>query len=184
MVSLETPVCEFGQSALDFSLPGVDGRTWTLQECRGEKGLLVMFICNHCPYVKAVLERIVRDTAELKALGVNSVAIMSNDPTEYEEDSFENMRSVAESNSFSFPYLYDETQDVARAYGAVCTPDFFGYNGDLELQYRGRLDESRKQAAPPDVRRDLFEAMKRVAETGAGPRQQIPSMGCSIKWRE
>ena len=184
MVSLETPVCEFGKPALNFSLPGVDGRTWTLEECRGDKGLLVMFICNHCPYVKAVLERIVRDTAELKALGVNSVAVMSNDPTEYEEDSFENMRRVAESNSFSFPYLYDETQDVARAYGAVCTPDFFGYNGDLELQYRGRLDESRKQAAPPDVRRDLFEAMKRVAETGAGPQQQIPSMGCSIKWRE
>ena len=184
MVSLETPVCEFGKPALDFSLPGVDGRTWTLQECRGEKGLLVMFICNHCPYVKAVLERMVRDTAELKALGVNSVAIMSNDPAEYEEDSFENMRKVAESNSFSFPYLYDETQDVARAYGAVCTPDFFGYNGDLELQYRGRLDESRKQAAPPDVRRDLFEAMKQVVETGAGPQQQIPSMGCSIKWRE
>jgi len=184
MVSLETPVCEFGKPALDFSLPGVDGRTWTLQESRGEKGLLVMFICNHCPYVKAVLERIVRDTTELKALGVNSVAIMSNDPAEYEEDSFENMRKLAKSNSFSFPYLYDETQDVARAYGAVCTPDFFGYNEGLELQYRGRLDESRKQAAPPDVRRDLFEAMKLVAETGAGPRQQIPSMGCSIKWRE
>jgi len=184
MVSLETPVCEFGKPALDFSLPGVDGRTWTLQESRGEKGLLVMFICNHCPYVKAVLERIIRDTIELKALGVNSVAIMSNDPAEYEEDSFENMRKLAKSNSFSFPYLYDETQDVARAYGAVCTPDFFGYNEGLELQYRGRLDESRKQAAPPDVRRDLFEAMKLVAETGAGPRQQIPSMGCSIKWRE
>jgi len=184
MVSLETPVCEFGKPALDFSLPGVDGRSWTLQECRGENGLLVMFICNHCPYVKAVLERIVRDTAELRTLGVNSVAIMSNDPAEYEEDSFENMRRVAESNSFPYPYLYDETQDVARAYGAVCTPDFFGYNGDLELQYRGRLDESRKQAASPDVRRDLFEAMKRVAETGAGPQQQIPSMGCSIKWRE
>jgi len=145
MVSLETPVCEFGKPALDFSLPGVDGRTWTLQESRGEKGLLVMFICNHCPYVKAVLERIIRDTIELKALGVNSVAIMSNDPAEYEEDSFENMRKLAKSNSFSFPYLYDETQDVARAYGAVCTPDFFGYNGGLELQYRGRLDESRKR---------------------------------------
>ena len=184
MVSLETPVCDFGQSAIDFTLPGVDGRNWSLDQCRGERGLLVMFICNHCPYVKAVLDRIIRDTAELKGLGINSVAIMSNDPAEYEEDSFANMRRVSEANAFPFPYLFDETQSVARAYGAVCTPDFFGYNAQLELQYRGRLDESRKQAASPDVRRDLFEAMKQVAETGAGPREQIPSMGCSIKWRE
>jgi peroxiredoxin len=183
MVSLETPVCDFGRPAVDFSLPGVDGRTWTLQDCRGEKGLLVMFICNHCPYVKAVRDRIVRDARDLKALGINSVAIMSNDPSEYEEDSFENMRRVAEEYQFPFPYLYDETQEVARAYGAVCTPDFFGYNADLELQYRGRLDASRKEAAAADVRRDLFEAMKQVAETGQGPAQQIPGMGCSIKWR-
>ena len=184
MVSLETPVCEFGKPAIDFKLPGVDGRTWTLEACRGEKGLLVMFICNHCPYVKAVRERLVRDTAELKALGVNSVAIMSNDPTLYEEDSFENMKRVAEAFDYPFPYLLDETQAIARAYGAVCTPDFFGYNADLELQYRGRLDASRKEAAPKDARRDLFEAMRAVAETGQGPRNQIPSMGCSIKWRE
>ena len=184
MVSLETPVCEFGKPAIDFKLPGVDGRTWTLEACRGEKGLLVMFICNHCPYVKAGRERLVRDTAELKALGVNSVAIMSNDPTLYEEDSFENMKRVAEAFDYPFPYLLDETQAVARAYGAVCTPDFFGYNADLELQYRGRLDASRKEAAPKDARRDLFEAMRAVAETGQGPRNQIPSMGCSIKWRE
>jgi len=182
MVSMETPVCEFGLDAIDFSLPGIDGKQWTLADCTGEKGLLVMFICNHCPYVKAVRGRIVRDTAELKELGINSVAIMSNDPTQYEEDSFENMRKVADEYGFSFPYLLDESQSIARAYGAVCTPDFFGYNADLQLQYRGRLDESRKQAAGPDVRRDLFEAMKQVAETGSGPLEQIPSMGCSIKW--
>lgn len=185
MVSLETPVCDFGRPAIDFSLPGVDGRTWTLQDCRGEKGLLVMFICNHCPYVKAVRDRIVRDARELKEqYGINSVAIMSNDPSDYPEDSFENMRQVAEEFDFPFPYLMDETQEVAKAYGAVCTPDFFGYNADLELQYRGRLDESRKEAAAPDVKRDLFEAMVQVAETGRGPAEQIPSMGCSIKWKE
>jgi len=184
MVSLETPVCEFGKPAIDFSLPGVDGRLWTLQDCKGEKGLLVMFICNHCPYVKAVRERLVRDTNELKSLGINSVAIMSNDPALYEEDSFENMKKVSDEYAFSFPYLLDETQEVARAYGAVCTPDFFGYNADLELQYRGRLDASRKETAPGDVRRDLFEAMSEVAGTGNGPKDQIPSMGCSIKWKE
>jgi len=184
MVSLQTPVCEFGLPAVDFSLPGVDGGVWTLDRCRGDKGLLVMFICNHCPYVKAVLDRIVRDTAELKKIGINSVAIMSNDASEYPEDSFENMVRIAQASGFSFPYLYDESQSVAKSYGAICTPDFFGYNAELQLQYRGRLDESRKEAAPAGVRRDLFEAMKRVAETGAGPSEQIPSMGCSIKWRE
>ncbi len=184
MVSLETPICDFGRPAVDFKLPGVDGRDWSLQQCRGEKGLLVMFICNHCPYVKAVVDRIVRDARDLQALGINSVAIMSNDTTEYPEDSFENMGRFAAEHDFPFPYLYDETQAVARAYGAVCTPDFFGYNADLELQYRGRLDASRKQAAPADARRDLFEAMRQVAETGRGPEEQIPSMGCSIKWRE
>ncbi len=184
MVSLETPVCDFGKPAIDFSLPGVDGKIWSLQDCRGENGLLVMFICNHCPYVKAIRDRIVRDARELKTLGVNSVAIMSNDPSEYEEDSFDNMKKIAEQYDFPFPYLFDETQQVAKDYGAVCTPDFFGYNADLELQYRGRLDASRKQAADPDVRRDLFEAMKQVAETGKGPAEQIPSMGCSIKWKQ
>lgn len=184
MVSLQTPVCDFGQPAIDFALPGVDGKTWTLQECRGEKGLLVMFICNHCPYVKAIRDRIVRDTRELRDMGINTVAIMSNDPADYPEDSFDNMRKVAEEFDFPFPYLLDESQEVARAYGAVCTPDFFGYNADLQLQYRGRLDESRKEAAPADARRDLFEAMKQVAETGNGPAEQIPSMGCSIKWKE
>ncbi len=182
MASLQTPVCDFGRPAPDFSLPGVDGRIWTLEQCRGKNGLLVMFICNHCPYVKAVRERIVRDARDLQALGINSVAIMSNDPTDYPEDSFENMGRVASEFAFPFPYLMDETQQVARDYGAVCTPDFFGYNADLALQYRGRLDESRKETAPEGVRRDLFEAMKQVAETGKGPQEQIPSMGCSIKW--
>ena len=183
MVSLQTPVCDFGIPAIDFALPGTDGKLWTLDQCRGEKGLLVMFICNHCPYVKAITDRLVRDTRELKALGVNSVAIMSNDPAEYAEDSFENMKAVAERENFPFPYLIDETQEIARAYGAVCTPDFFGYNADLELQYRGRLDASRKEAAPQDARRDLFKAMEQVARNGTGPEEQIPGIGCSIKWK-
>ncbi len=182
MVSLETPVCDFDWPAPDFDLPGVDGRNWNLEQCRGNNGLLVMFICNHCPYVKAIRDRIVRDTHELAGLGINSVAIMSNDPTDYEEDSFANMQAVAKAFNFNFPYLIDETQAVAKQYGAVCTPDFFGFNADLGLQYRGRLDVSRKEAATTDVPRDLFEAMKQVAETGNGPVDQIPSMGCSIKW--
>ena len=182
MVRMETPVCEFGRPATDFALLGIDGKRWTLAECQGEKGLLVMFICNHCPYVQAIRERLVRDTRELLSLGVKSVAIMSNDPAEYPEDSFENMQRVAREFEFPFPYLWDQTQEVAKTYGAVCTPDFFGYNSRLELQYRGRLDASRKEAAPPDARRDLFEAMQQVALTGLGPREQIPAMGCSIKW--
>ncbi|MBL1274804.1 MAG: thioredoxin family protein [Ectothiorhodospiraceae bacterium] len=181
MVSTETPVCDFGTPAVDFSLPGVDGKSWSLADCAGEKGLLVMFICNHCPYVKSIRDRIVRDALALKALGVNTVAIMSNDPTDYEEDSFENMGAVAREFDFSFPYLIDETQEIAKSYGAVCTPDFFGYNADLQLQYRGRLDESRKESVV-GARRDLFEAMKQVADTGKGPADQVPSMGCSIKW--
>lgn len=183
MVSLETPICDFGKKAIDFELPGIDGRTWSLQQCMGKKGLLILFICNHCPYVKAVRERIIRDTHELKQFGIESVAIMSNDTIGYPEDSFENMKLIAEQFAYGFPYLLDETQQVAKNYGAVCTPDFFGYNTDYELQYRGRLDASRKETAPPDSRRDLFEAMKLIAETGAGPQQQIPSIGCSIKWK-
>jgi peroxiredoxin len=176
-------VCDFGAPAPDFRLPGVDGKQWSLRDCLGEKGLLVMFICNHCPYVKAIRDRIIRDARELRDYGVNSVAIMANDPSDYPEDSFDNMQKIAAELDFPFPYLLDETQQVAKAYGAVCTPDFFGYNADLQLQYRGRLDESRKEAAPADARRDLFEAMKQVAERGQGPAEQIPSMGCSIKWR-
>lgn len=182
MARTETPVCEFGRPAPDFSLPGVDGRIWTLQDARGPRGLLVMFICNHCPYVKAVRDRIIRDCRELKGYGIHCIAINSNDPADYPEDSFENMKKVAEALAFPFPYVFDETQEVARAYGAVCTPDFFGYNADLKLQYRGRLDESRKEPVP-GAKRELFEAMKMIAETGQGPREQYPSMGCSIKWR-
>jgi len=183
MASVQPPVCDFGAPAPDFALPGVAGRVWTRDDCRGANGLLVMFICNHCPYVKAVRERILRDVNDLTALGIGCVGIMSNDPADYAEDSFENMRLVAAEFGYPFPYLFDETQEVARAYGAVCTPDFFGYNAALELQYRGRLDESRREAAAPDVRRDLFEAMRGVAQTGRGPAAQTPSMGCSIKWR-
>ena len=179
---IETPVCDFGRPAPDFRLPGVDGKTWTLNDARGKNGLLVMFICNHCPYVKAVRDRLIRDARELQDHGINSVAIMSNDPTDYAEDSFDNMKKVARELKFPFPYLYDETQEAAKAYGAVCTPDFFGYNQDFKLQYRGRLDASRKDPAP-HARRDLFEAMKQVAQTGQGPPDQIPSMGCSIKWK-
>lgn len=182
MVSLETPICDFGWKALDFSLPGIDGETHTLDGVRGPKGTLVMFICNHCPYVKSVHERLVRDTKALQDLGIGVIAIMSNDPLDYAEDSFDNMKIVAGKQGFTFPYVMDETQAVAKAYGAVCTPDFFGFNADLELQYRGRLDASRKETAPADARRDLFEGMKLVAETGRGPADQVASMGCSIKW--
>ncbi len=183
MARTETPVCNFGEAAIDFKLPGSDGRDWSLQQCAGENGLLVVFICNHCPFVVAIRDRLVRDARELQQYGVNTVAIMSNDPTDYPEDSFENMQRVAAEFDFPFPYLLDESQAIAKAYGAVCTPDFFGYNRDLELQYRGRLDASGKAPAPADARRDLFEAMKQVAQTGRGPAQQTPSIGCSIKWK-
>ena len=182
MISTQTPICDFNTPALNFSLKGVDGKIHTLDSCRGEKGLLIMFICNHCPYVKAIVDRIIRDTSELKAMGLNTVAIMSNNPDEYEEDSFENMQKIAKEMSFPFPYLIDETQEVAKSYGAVCTPDFFGYNSKLKLQYRGRLDASRKESAPSNVKRDLFDAMTQVVETGQGPLEQVPSMGCSITW--
>lgn len=184
MALLETPVCDFGRKAPDFTLLGVDGRTWSLQQCMGEKGLIVMFICNHCPYVKAVQERILRDTEELKTFGINSVAIMSNDTRDYPEDSFDNMCLVARQFSYGFPYLFDETQQVAKDYGAVCTPDFFGLNADCELQYRGRLDASRKETAPENTPRELFIAMKLIAESGLGPKEQIPGIGCSIKWQQ
>ncbi|WP_417685812.1 thioredoxin family protein [Roseibium sp.] len=178
------PVCEFGWKARDFKLPATDGRMLSLTDIRGPKGTLVMFICNHCPYVIAVRDRIIRDAAELMTLGVGVVAISANDAEAYPRDSFENMRAIAEQERFPFPYLYDEDQSVVRAYDAVCTPDFFGFNAGLELQYRGRLDASRKEEGPADVRRDLFEAMKQIAETGEGPLDQVPSMGCGIKWKE
>jgi peroxiredoxin len=184
MVSLTTPVCDFGWKAGDFDLPGTDGRRHSLNSARGPKGLLVMFICNHCPYVKAVIHRIIRDTSALRDHGIGSIAIMSNDPADYPEDSWENMVRIARELAFPFPYVLDETQEVAKAYGAVCTPDFFGFDAGLGLQYRGRLDVSKKETAPADARRDLFEAMVEVARSGCGPREQIPSMGCSIKWKQ
>ncbi|MBK1634495.1 thioredoxin family protein [Rhodovulum adriaticum] len=183
-MAVSTPICDFGWQAPDFALPGTDGKTWRLEDVRGPKGTLVMFICNHCPYVIAVRDRIIRDARALQGLGIGVVAISSNDADAYPEDSFDKMKELARELDLPFPYLYDEDQSVARAYDAVCTPDFFGFDAGLGLQYRGRLDASRKQAGPPDLRRDLFEAMKQVAETGHGPEEQIPSMGCSIKWKD
>ncbi|HPT49422.1 MAG TPA: thioredoxin family protein [Accumulibacter sp.] len=182
-MALNTPVCDFGWSAVDFDLADTNGVRHTLASLRGPQGLLLMFICNHCPYVKAILDRICRDARELQAIGVGVAAIMSNDPAEYPEDSPANMRRLAEERGFSFPYLFDDTQDVARRYGAVCTPDFYGFNNKLELQYRGRLDASGRLPAAPDAKRELVEAMRLVAETGEGPREQSASIGCSIKWR-
>lgn len=183
-MAVETPICNFGWRAPAFALPATDGKTYALDDIKGPRGTLVMFICNHCPYVKAVIDRIVRDASELQAMGIGVVAISSNDAGTYPEDSFDNMQRFAQAHGFTFPYLHDETQEVARAYDAVCTPDFFGFESGLGLQYRGRLDASRKQAGPEDLRRDLFLAMKQVAETGRGPAEQIASMGCSIKWKD
>ena|SRR5512146_1669047 len=183
MAAQETPLCDFGAQAPDFRLAGVDGREWTLEQCRGNKGTLVMFICNHCPYVKASIGRIVAACRELAPLGVKAVAISSNDAAAYPEDSFRKMQAFAEEHRFPFPYLYDESQAVARAYGAVCTPDFFGYDAKLGLQYRGRLDEGRTSPPPAGARRELFEAMQLIAKTGQGPQRQMASIGCSIKWR-
>lgn len=151
--------------------------------CCGCPFSLNLHVSYHCPYVKAILPRLIADVRELQALGINTVAISSNDDFDYPEDSFENMQKIAAEMQFPFPYLWDERQTVAQAYGAVCTPDFFGFNHQFELQYRGRFDESRKETAP-DSTRDLFKAMKLVAESGQGPEQQIPSIGCSIKWKE
>ncbi len=176
-------VCDFGWKAKDFTLPSTDGRTLSLADIAGPKGTLVMFICNHCPYVLAIIDRIVRDGRDLQALGIGVVAICSNDAVAYPRDSFDNMKRMTVEWGLPFPYLHDADQSVARAYDAACTPDFFGFNAAFGLQYRGRLDASRKGAGPGDLRRDLFEAMKQVAETGLGPVEQVPSMGCSIKWK-
>ncbi|MFO1133290.1 MAG: thioredoxin family protein [Hyphomicrobiales bacterium] len=176
------PICDFGWKAPHFTLPATDGRSYSLEQVKGRSGTLVAFICNHCPYVKSVIGRLVRDANELSLFGINTVAINANDAAQYPDDGFPQMVAFAKQHHLPFPYLHDETQVVARAYGAVCTPDFFGFNGHLELQYRGRLDASKKDLVA-DARRDLFEAMKQVAETGQGPREQIASMGCSIKWR-
>ena len=182
MASINPPVCDFGWQAPHFDLPATDGARHNLQQSMGKNGLLVMFICNHCPYVKAILPRLIADARALQSLGVNTVAIMSNDPTEYPEDSFENMQKIAREMDFPFPYLLDASQQTAKNYGAVCTPDFFGFNNQNQLQYRGRFDESRKETSPNSTR-ELFYAMKQIAETGAGPKEQIVSIGCSIKWK-
>jgi peroxiredoxin len=175
--------CNFGWKAPDFALKGIDGKTYRLADVRGPKGTVVVFICNHCPYVKAIAPRLAAEAKALAEIGIGTIAIMPNDTEAYPEDSFDNMKAFARQHGFTFPYVIDETQAVARAYGAMCTPDFFGFNAKDELQYRGRLDESRKELVP-GARRELYEAMKLVAETGRGPNEQMPSMGCSIKWRE
>ena len=178
-----TPICEYGQNAYDFSLSCTNNKIWTLDRLKGERGLLIFFICNHCPFVKAIIPKLVKVTNTLIDHGINSVGIMSNDINDYPEDSFENMDKIAKKNKFSFPYLYDETQEIAKKYGAVCTPDFFGYNTSLELQYRGRLDATRMAETNDDLKSDLLEAMIQISETGQGPIEQNPSVGCSIKWK-
>ena len=177
------PVCDFGLPAPRFSLPDVDGRTVGSDDVAGAKGLLVMLICNHCPYVQAVMDRILRDALALQRIGIGVVAISANDATTHPQDGPAAMKREAVAHGFTFLYLHDESQEVARAFGAVCTPDFFGYNSAGALQYRGRLDASGRNPAPDDARRELFEAMSLIAKTGEGPREQIPSMGCSIKWK-
>ncbi len=178
-----TPICDFGWEAPAFDLPGIDDANHTLESIRGPNGTLVMFICNHCPYVKSATAKIVRDVAALQERGIGVVAIMSNDTDAYPDDDFPRMKEFAALHAFPFPYLIDRSQEVARAYDAVCTPDFFGFDAGLELQYRGRLDDAR--AEPREgTRRELYEAMLAVAEGRGGPAEQSPSMGCSIKWRD
>lgn len=183
MALTNTPVCDFGLSAPLFSLPGTDGKIWSLDETKKSNGLLVMFICNHCPYVKAIRPRLVETCRELLELEIGVVAINANDTQKYPDDNFENMKKIAEEFHFPFPYLLDETQEVAKSYGAVCTPDFFGYNHELKLQYRGRLDAGILDKPKADAANELLDAMKMIAATGKGPEEQTPSMGCSIKWK-
>jgi len=185
MVALETPICNFGWKAPDFILKGIDEKNYNFLDVKGENGTLVMFICNHCPYVKSVIGRIVEDCQILQKNGIGIIAIMSNDvndPKYGHEDSFENMIKFSKNNQFSFPYVYDESQETGREYDAVCTPDFFGFNSNNELQYRGRL-ESSQQELVPNAKKELLEAMLQVAKNGQGPKEQIPSIGCSIKWK-
>ena len=182
-MAINTPVCNFGIKAPDFELSDTEGKLWSRESLRGPRGLLVMFLCNHCPYVKAILERLCADVKEMQAMGIGVAAIVSNDASTYPEDSFENMQRLAREKALPFPYLHDPTQEVARAFDAVCTPDFFGYNADGRLQYRGRLDASGRQPGPPDAPRELFAAMVQIAATGRGPSDQTASMGCSIKWK-
>ena len=182
-MAAESKVCDFGWKARDFRLKATDGRVYSLAEAKGPKGTLVVFLSNHCPYVQATIDRIVRDGAELAAEGIGAIAIMPNDTAAYPADSFENMKAFAARHRFGFPYAIDETQETARAYGAQCTPDFFGFNAALELQYRGRLDSAGRGPAGPGTRRELVDAMRTIAASGKGPAQQVPSIGCSIKWR-
>ena len=182
MVLTKTPICNFGEKPHSFELKDVSEKICNFKDLTGEKGTLIMFICNHCPYVKAVIKDIVHDADKLKNLNINTVAVMSNDTKNYPADSFENMIKFSKINKFNFPYLFDETQEIAKKYGAVCTPDFFGYNGNLELQYRGRIRELKDLKPVSTGESDLFNAMKMIAETGRGPQKQIPSMGCNIKW--
>ncbi len=183
-MAVSPPLCSFGWKAPDFALSDIDGRVWTLADIAGPRGTLIAFICNHCPYVVAIIDRLVRDAAELRSLGIGIAAINANDALQYPEDSFAAMKTFAGRHGMGFPYLHDESQQVARAYDAVCTPDFFGFDFGFGLQYRGRLDSSGRLPAASDVRRDLVEAMRMVAATGHGPADQIASMGCSIKWRQ
>jgi len=182
MTLTETPICNFGEKAKNFDLISTDNKKISLNDVKGKNGTLVMFICNHCPYVKAIIKNIVEDVRYLETLNIKSVAIMSNDVKNYPEDSFENMITFSKFNNFSFPYLFDETQKIAKDYGAVCTPDFFGYNSNLELQYRGRIRELKNLKPVIKGDSDLVTAMKLIVETGKGPKKQIPSMGCNIKW--
>jgi peroxiredoxin len=183
MPPLQTPICDFNKSAFDFKLKSTENKLISLNDIKGSKGTLIMFICNHCPYVKAIIKDLVDDCNKLKKIGVNAVAISANDPTNYPEDSFENMINFAKENNFGFPYLYDETQETAKIYDAVCTPDFFGYNQDLKLQYRGRIMELKNLVPVRNQDSELKLAMQTIAKTGQGPRKQIPSIGCSIKWK-
>ena len=178
----KTPICNFGEKAKNFNLLSTENKKITLDNIKGENGTLIMFICNHCPYVKAIIKDLVNDVKFLEGLGINSVGIMSNDVKNYPDDSFENMISFSKLHGFSFPYLIDEKQNVAKEYGAVCTPDFFGYNKNLELQYRGRIRELKDLKPVKKGESDLKIAMKLIAETGKGPQEQFPSLGCSIKW--
>ena len=182
MVLTKTPICNFGEKPHSFSLKGVDDKIYKLEDCLGNKGTVIMFICNHCPYVKAIIKNIVDDSNNLRNLGVNAIAIMSNDTKNYPDDSFDKMKDFAKDNKFNFPYVIDETQEIAKKFGAVCTPDFFGYNSNNELQYRGRMRELKELKPVSDDESDLFKAMKLIAQTGKGPKNQIPSMGCNIKW--
>tara|TARA_Y100001958_G_scaffold135743_1_gene107122 strand:- start:154 stop:708 length:555 start_codon:yes stop_codon:yes gene_type:complete len=182
MALTKTPICDFGKKAEEFNLKSIDNKIVSLKDIQGKNGTLIMFICNHCPYVKAIIKNLINDCNELRSIGINAAAICSNDVKNYPEDSFEKMIEFAKENKFEFPYLHDETQKVAQNYGAVCTPDFFGYNNNLELQYRGRMRELKDLKPVNNGESDLLLALKQIATTGSGPKNQIPSMGCNIKW--